>query len=133
MDSSDTETYDTEAKDSCYVPEALPPVLVGQWGLIRLYQEAKLDNKVECARWCMAAGLIAPTSDCRRHRKERTLRSHRSRGVLWWCPSCRDEVSATSGFIFYGSAVDRKYSRACVLLHNRLDVRGFAADLQILG
>lgn len=75
--------------------------LDGHWGPIRLYKEAGLDDARRTLEWCMSAGLIKSSAQCRRHRVDRILRWRSDRGShFWYCSKCDKQEAVTKGSIF---------------------------------
>lgn len=81
--------------------------LTGVWSQIRLFREAKLDNKRECVDWCMRVGLIKNSSYCNVHKRERQLQYLEERGYSWLCTKCRDRRSVVTDTIFERTDVSR--------------------------
>lgn len=105
--SSDTDSDLTEIVSSLSrstlssppVSVAADDLLGGNWGPVRLFREAKLDDPVQCINWCIETGLMRPQKECRYHRESRNLRLHNGT-YHWRCRRCDNMIAVTVGSIF---------------------------------
>ena len=75
------------------------------WSQIRLFNEAHIDNHIECTKWLIGKGIFKGPSICELHNRRRVLFCRKNgQYPLWRCRECRSRpLPVAEGSIISGS------------------------------
>lgn len=89
-----------------------------RWSQVSLFREARLDDSIACARWCLEKGLLTQPKMCWKCRKAPTLGHREDRMILFWqCSKCKRQWQVTAGTVFENSKLPLSKALMLVLCY----------------